>query len=142
MNPDRTPPRLRRGFSLMELMVVITILGILAVLVVQNVFPMIGQSKINAAKSDIKTIVQSVNMYRMHHNKLPESLAVLVEPNPKNLNEPYIEGDGVPLDPWDNEYLFKKDGSKFEILSLGADGVEGGEGEDEDISSAKKSSSS
>jgi general secretion pathway protein G len=124
-----------RGFSLMELMVVITILGILAVIVQQNVWPMIGKGKQNAAKTQIEAFKQAVTRYRMNNSKLPDSLDLLVVPDPKNLGATYLEEEVLPLDPWENPYDYKKDGSSFEIISYGADGVQGGEGEDEDISS-------
>lgn len=134
MNPKLTRAT-TRGFSLMELMVVITILGILAVVVQKNVWPMIGKAKQNTAKANIRTFMDAIGQYRLNNNKLPDSLDALVMPDPKNQNQAYIEDETVPLDPWDNPYDYKKDGSKFEILSYGADGTQGGEGEDEDISS-------
>ena len=127
----------RRGFSLMELMVVITILGILAVLVVKNVWPMIAESKIKTTRANITTLKDLVGMYRLKNNKLPDRLDVLIEPDPKNLNQPYLEDEAMPTDGWGNDFVYKRDGSSFEIVSLGADGVEGGEGEDADISSKK-----
>lgn len=140
------PQRLRtrdRGFSLMELMVVIAILGILSTLVVRNVIPMIGRAKVNTAKSDIATLKDAVQHYLMNNNKLPDSLDALIAPDPKNGNGSYIEQEETPRDPWDNEYQYIKEGSnKFEIKSYGADGLEGGEGDDEDISSKKLKSSS
>lgn len=124
-----------RGFSLMELMVVITILGILAVVVQKNVWPMIGKAKQNTAKANIRTMMDAIGQYKLNNSKLPDSLDALVTPDPRNNNEAYLEDETVPLDPWENPFDYKRDGSKFEILSYGADGTPGGEGEDEDLSS-------
>jgi general secretion pathway protein G len=128
-------PETTRGFSLMELMVVIMILGILAVVVQKNVWPMLDRAKVNTAKTDIKTLADAIGFYKMNNNKLPESLELLVTPDPKNGNAAYLELESVPLDPWDNQYDYKPQGSKFEIICYGADGMQGGEGFDEDISS-------
>jgi len=131
-----------RGFSLMELMVVIAILGILSTIVVTNVIPMLTKGKVNAATASIKTLKEAVTNYYMNNNRLPESLQVLTQPDPNYFNEVYIEDESSLIDPWGTPFDFKPEGGrKFEILSYGADGIPGGEPgtEDEDISSKGKS---
>ncbi len=126
----------RHGFSLMELMVVIAILGILVTLVATNVIPMLVQSKQTAAKTEIQVWKHAITQYLTLNNRLPDSLDVLTQPDPKYNDEPYL--DKEPIDPWGNRYDYKRiSGSKFEIISYGADGLPQGDGENEDISSNK-----
>lgn len=132
---NRLAPR-ARGFSLMELMVVIAILGILSTIVVKNVIPMIGKGKAGAAKASVQTIKEAVTLYMLNNNRLPDSLETLTQPDPNNDNEPYIDNAEGLIDPWDNPYEYTQESSrKFIVVSRGADGLPGGEGEDGDISS-------
>ncbi len=128
-------PRTDRGFSLMELMVVIMILGILAVVVQKNVWPILDRAKQKTAMTDIHTLVDAVGLYKLENGKLPDNLEVLIQPDPKHNNEAYIQQESVPVDPWGNMYDYKKEGSKFTITCFGADGLPNGEGADEDIDS-------
>ena len=133
--PARTP---EKGFSLMELMVVIAILGILSTIVVTNVIPMLKKGKVNAAKVSIGSLKSAVTNYQLNNNRLPESLQVLTQPDPKNFNEVYIEDESSLIDPWGTPFELKLEGgNKFEIISYGGDGLPGGEpgSEEEDISS-------
>ncbi|MBL8769513.1 MAG: type II secretion system major pseudopilin GspG [Planctomycetes bacterium] len=126
--------RRRRGFSLMELMVVIAILGILATLVATNVVPILARGRETKAKSDIKAIKEAITSYRTVHNVLPDSLDQLTQPDPKNFNETYIEEGNELSDPWGNPYVYQRESnSKYTIICYGADGIPGGEGEDADI---------
>ena len=127
-----------RGFSLMELMVVIAILGILSTIVVTNVIPMLAKGKVNAAAVSIKALKAAVTSYQMNNNRLPDSLQTLTQPDPKYFNEVYIEDESQLIDPWGTPFDFKPEGGrKFEIISYGADLLPGGEAgsEDADISS-------
>jgi general secretion pathway protein G len=126
----------KRAFTLIELMVVVAILGVLGLVVATNVFPYFTQSQQTVAKTNIETLKAAVQKFKLDNFRLPETLEVLLEPNEKNASEPYIEDYDMLLDPWENEYVYIVESkTKFEIKSLGADGVEGGEGEDVDISS-------
>ncbi|MFH0944080.1 MAG: type II secretion system protein GspG [Planctomycetota bacterium] len=134
----RTERTSERGFSLMELMVVIAILGILSTIVVTNVIPMLAKGKVNAAKTSIDSLKGAVTTYHMNNNRLPETLQVLTQPDQNYFNEVYIENESTLIDPWGNAFDYKPEGGrKFEILSYGADGLPGGEpgSEDEDLSS-------
>ena len=132
-----------RGFTLIEIMVVVVIVGILAALVVPNVIGQIAQARRTAVESDLRAIATALGKYRMDNYMYPstdQGLRGLVEkpagyPEPKNWGpEPYLRK--LPLDPWDNEFLYINTGRTFELKSMGADGEEGGEGAAEDIAYA------
>ena len=118
------------GFSLVELMVVIVIIGLLATIVIINVMPAADRAAVTKARADIQTLEQGIEMYRLDHLSYPtaaEGLQAL-------LNGHYIRR--LPEDPWGNPYRYTApgpEGRPFQIASLGADGREGGDGEDEDI---------
>ncbi|MCG3135081.1 MAG: Type II secretion system protein G [Planctomycetes bacterium] len=138
MRNPRSARRTRReaGFTLIELMVVIVILGLLAGLVGPNVFRNLQESKVSLAKTTMASIQGAVQRFRIKKNKLPESLDELKDE---------FDGGEVPKDPWDHEYKYTKvSRDKYELMCFGADGEEGGEDEfDKDISLAdiRKSSS-
>jgi general secretion pathway protein G len=119
------------GFTLVELMVVIVIIGLLATVVIINVMPASNRAATTKARADIATLEQALDMYRLDNLRYPtaqEGLQALVDGN-------YIRR--LPDDPWRNPYSYQApgpDGRDFRIISLGADGREGGSGEDEDIS--------
>lgn len=132
------------GFTLIEVMVVIVILGILSALVVPNILGRAGDARVAAAKSDIAAIGQALDLYKLDNSTYPTSdqgLEALVtkpsgSPEPRNWNaNGYLKK--LPKDPWQREYLYSSpaDGAPYEIRTLGADGREGGEGEDGDLSS-------
>jgi general secretion pathway protein G len=131
------------GFTLIELMVVLVILGLIMGLVVPNVIGKGDDARIDAAKIDIQTIGQALEMYRLHNSHYPstnQGLKALVskpggDPEPKNWRGPYF--NKLPKDPWENEYSYFNDNGQLEIISLGADGSEGGEGINQDISSTE-----
>ncbi len=131
-----TSPRTRRGFTLAELMVVIVIIGLLATLVVPNVFRKLFQSYQTKAKADIAAIAGAVESYAMDNNgRLPESLELLVTPDENGYT--YLKGEAVPVDPWGNEYVYEPgSGQKFNVMSYGKDGSPGGEADESDITLA------
>ena len=130
------------GFTLLELLVVIVIIGLLAAYVGPKYFAQLGKSEVTIAKAQIEAFEKSLDTFRLDVGRYPtteEGLAALqVAPATAGAkwNGPYMK-KGVPPDPWGNAYQYKAPGSKaeFEILSLGRDGKPNGTGEDADISS-------
>lgn len=124
----------KSGFSLVEMMVVIVIIGMLATAVAIGVRRHLENSRIGIAKMEIDEVYGAVEAYFAQKNKLPDSLEELV--NPSDGLSPFLVGADLK-DPWGFPYqMFEMDGGKdFEVVSFGADGVEGGIGENADISS-------
>ncbi|MBT8131181.1 MAG: type II secretion system major pseudopilin GspG [Gammaproteobacteria bacterium] len=131
----------QRGFTLIEVMVVVVILGILATLVVPTVMQNVGEARVNKAKSDIRTIQSQLEMFRLHAFRYPttdEGIEALVSPPSgadaaERWKGPYLPK--LPKDPWSRPYLFISPGTHgdTDLYSLGRDGQPGGEGEDADI---------
>ena len=128
-----------RGFTLLELLVVVAIIGLLAAYVGPRYFSQLGKSEVTVAKAQIEAFVKALDQYRLdtgHYPATEQGLAVLfTKPaNEKKWNGPYL-GKEVPLDPWGTPYRYRNPGPKgdFEILSLGKDGTPGGEGDAADI---------
>lgn len=137
---DVSRARGMRGFTLIEIMVVVVILGVLAALIVPNIIGRPDEARVTAAKSDIQSIANALELYRLDNSQYPstdQGLEALVEkpsgyPEPKNWNaEGYLKK--VPVDPWGEPYVYINEGRDYEIYSLGADRKEGGEGVDADI---------
>jgi len=129
-----------RGFTLLELLVVLVILGLLAGLVAPNLMDKFSQAKSKAARLDIEELSSVLDMYKLDVGRYPttaEGLGALVEApaSAKVWNGPYLKKKKVPVDPWSNPYHYTAPGQhgKFDLLSLGADNSEGGEGEDADV---------
>jgi len=131
----------RGGFTLLELLVVIVIIGLLAAYVGPKYFSQLGKSEVTIAKAQIEAFEKSLDTFRLDVGRYPtteEGLAALLTAPAAaaKWNGPYLK-KGVPPDPWGHAYQYKAPGSKaeFEIISLGRDGQPGGSGEDADISS-------
>ena len=128
------------GFTLIEILIVVVILGILGAVVVPNILSRPDTARVQAAQTDLRVLSQTLEIYRLDNFQYPSSeqgLESLVDrpsgfPEPKNWNpEGYLKK--LPTDPWGSPYLYEKTGSSYSLISLGADGQEGGDGFDADI---------
>jgi general secretion pathway protein G len=138
----RLVARFQRGFTLIELMVVLLIIGVLAALIVPNVLDRADDAKVTAAKTDVSNLMQALKLYRLDNSRYPtaeQGLPALVskpttEPVPPNWKKNL---DQLPNDPWGKPYVYLNPGVKGEIdvMSFGADGQSGGEGKNADIGS-------
>jgi general secretion pathway protein G len=140
----RTPHRRQAGFTLIELLVVIIIIGLLAALVGPKLFGRVGKGKQAAAQAQIELFGAALDNFRLDVGRYPTSdeglKALLVNPGAiENWDGSYLKKEELPLDPWGHPYLYKSPGEHgdYDIISNGGDGVEGGEGENQDIVSWK-----
>lgn len=134
--------RKNRGFTLIEIMVVVVILGILAALVAPNVIRRVDDAQIAKAKQDIRSIETALNLYRMDNFKYPTSeqglQALVQQPNDPTVRNwkagGYLSG-GLRKDPWGNDYKYVSPGTQgeYDLFTLGADDQQGGEGTNADI---------
>ena len=127
------------GFTLVELLVVLAILGMLAALVGPQVLNQLGGAKSKSATIQIRDFEQALELYKLDVGRFPrsgEGLEALVrQPSgAKGWNGPYLKKDELPMDPWGNPYEYRVSGSRVEIISYGADGRAGGSDEDADVS--------
>lgn len=128
------------GFTLIELLVVLVILGLLASLVGPRVMKYIGGAKSDTARLQIEELGAALDLYSLETGRYPytaEGLQALVAapPNASKWNGPYLKKPQVPKDPWGHDYQYRSPGEHgpYDLLSLGADSAEGGEGENQDI---------
>jgi general secretion pathway protein G len=131
-----------RGFTLVEMLVVISIIALIMALVGPRVLNFLTESKVKAAKIQIESLSSALDLYALDTGRYPSSsdgLDALMQ-RPGNIgswNGPYLKGAIVPKDPWGNSYIYRSPGQHgaYDILSYGADGQEGGTGAATDISS-------
>lgn len=140
----RIAARGQRGFTLLEVMVVVVILGILAALVVPRIISRPDEARVVAAKQDIASLMQALKLYRLDNQRYPTTeqglLSLIARPTAAPVPSNWKAGgyvERLPKDPWGNPYQYLNPGVRGEIdvFSLGADGAPGGEGKDADIGS-------
>lgn len=133
--------RRQRGFTLVELLVVLVILGLLFGLVVPRTIDYLSRAKSDVAKMQVQNLEQALDLYRLDVGRYPtqdESLRALVNKpaSAQRWNGPYVKGGELPQDPWGRAYLYEmpsKRGLAYDLYSLGADGARGGDGENADV---------
>ena len=135
----RSPQPARTAFTLMEMLLVVAIIGLLAALLVPQLGKQFGKSQVKITTAQLANLAQSVEQFRLDIQRYPteqEGLKVLVD-KPLQLDTwdgPYLGKKTLPTDGWGREFIYKLDDTfGFRIMSLGADGVEGGEGANADL---------
>ena len=130
-----------RGFTLVEMLVVITIIGLIMGLIGPRVLNYLSESKVKAAKIQMQSFSSALDLFNLDAGRYPstaEGLAALVRRTPgvEAWNGPYLKGGNVPNDPWNHPYIYRAPGQHgaYDIMSYGADGQEGGTGVAADIS--------
>ena len=133
---------IQHGFTLIELMVVLLIIGVLAALVVPNVLDRADDARVTAAKTDVTNLMQALKLYKLDNQRYPSAeqglQALMTKPNtPPVPNNWKTYLDQLPKDPWGTNYVYLNPGIKGEVdvMSYGADGQAGGEGKNADIGS-------
>jgi len=140
MNRIQAAIRKERGFTLLELLVVIVIIGLLAGYVAPRYFSQVGKSEVQVARAQLDSIEKALDQFRLDMRRYPNAdeglQALVVKPAAANAEwrGPYLK-KAVPLDPWGKSYVYRVPGEKreFTLISYGRDGKAGGEGEDADI---------
>ena len=130
-----------QGFTLVEMLVVIAIIGLIMGLIGPRVLNYLSESKVKAAKIQMQSFASALDLFNLDAGRYPsssEGLDALVHRSPgvAAWNGPYLKGGNVPMDPWGHPYIYRAPGEHgaFDIISLGADGAEGGSGVAADIS--------
>ena len=136
---DASSRRRAHGFTLIEILVVLAIIGLIAAIAAPQVFNRLGGAKSDSAKVQIEALSTGIDLYRLEVGRLPENMDALIS-KPSGVdrwNGPYLRKLVVPKDPWGNEFIYRVPGEHgdFDLYSLGADGTEGGEGENRDVTS-------
>lgn len=130
------PDRRQRGFTLLEIVIVFVLIGALLAFVVPKIYTQMGQAKSREAKIRIQSLVGDIELYKLEVGKYPDNLQALVT-QPAGVdkwNGPYAKPDDLK-DAWGNDYRYTVPGTNrpYDLVSLGADGKEGGEGENRDV---------
>ena len=144
MNPKRSRSPRESGFSLIEVLIAVTIIVLMGGVVAWNIVPLLADSKRDRAELDIKNLKTAIKLFNMKEHRIPhdsEWPSFLLQGS-ENHPDPYLDADDYPdgeiNDPWQTPYAYRRHTSReYEIISYGADGVPGGEGDDADISSKK-----
>ncbi len=130
------PSRRQRGFTILEIVIVFVLIGALLAFVVPKIYSQMGQAKSREAKIRIQGLVGDLELYKLEVGKYPDNLQALVKqpPGTDKWNGPYARDDDLK-DAWGNDYRFTVPGTNrpYDLVSLGADGREGGDGENRDV---------
>jgi general secretion pathway protein G len=138
--PKRNDRLGEQGFTLVEMLVVITIIGLIMGLIGPRVLNYLSESKVKAAKIQMQSFASALDLYNLDTGRYPsasEGLTALVQPTVGvSWNGPYLKGAALPNDPWNHAYLYRVPGEHgpYDIMSLGSDGQEGGSGTAADLS--------
>lgn len=139
---ERARARRAGGFTLIELLVVLVILGLLAAFAAPQVLKYLGTAKTDAARAQVQNIASILDLYRLEVGSYPDEqdgLDALLEapPDVPRWNGPYVKRPDALIDPWGEQYVYRYPGEHgtYDLYSLGADRSEGGEGEDQDLTS-------
>lgn len=132
----------RDGFSFIEIMIVIVIMAGMIAIVGPMLFGKLDEAKVDQARIQMKNLVAALDLYHLDNSNYPSTEqgleALLSKPVlgkiPRNWRGPYLRSNSIPKDPWENDYVYQSDGRSIVLKSLGADGEEGGDGIDADIS--------
>lgn len=139
----------QKGFSLIEILIALTLLAVVGTFVGGRLFEQMDEGKVNSAKIQMSNLESRLKEFRRKCNFYPSTEqgldALVTKPTGGRECKDYpvngfIEGEQVPKDPWDNDFIFESDGKTFNIISYGSDGEEGGEGNAADISLRAKAS--
>jgi general secretion pathway protein G len=138
---EREPDAGEQGFTLVEMLVVITIIGLIMGLIGPRVLNYLSESKVKAAKIQLQSFAGAIDLFYLDAGRYPstaEGLTALVRQTPGSAawNGPYLKGGSVPSDPWNHAYVYRSPGEHgpYDILSYGSDGQEGGSGLAADLS--------
>jgi general secretion pathway protein G len=139
--PRRTDRASEAGFTLVEMLVVITIIGLIMGLIGPRVLNYLSESKVKAAKIQMQSFASALDLYNLDTGRYPtssEGLSALVQRTAgvASWNGPYLKGAALPSDPWNHAYIYRTPGERtpYDIMSLGSDGQEGGSGTAADLS--------
>jgi general secretion pathway protein G len=130
--------QMEKGFTLIEILVVMVIIALLASLVAPRLFPKLGKGKQATAKAQIELLGQALDQFRLDTGRYPSTQeglnALVTNPNIENWDGPYLK-KALPNDPWGKSYIYQCPGThgEYDLLSYGRDGAQGGDGEDKDV---------